>query len=80
MLIDMSNNFFKRGAPLKAEITNGKCPTCHQVTMLVSVARDFYRCITCGSDLEQKINGIIKYIPLNVRPHIPENKPDIKNG
>ena len=76
----MLNNFFKKGAPLKAELTNGKCPTCHQVTMLVSVSRDFYRCITCGSDLEQKINGIIKYIPLNVRPHIPENKPDIKNG
>ena len=76
----MSNNFFTKGSPLKAEITNGKCPTCHQVTMLVSVARDFYRCITCGSDLEQKVNGIIKYIPLNVRPHIPENKPERKNG
>jgi len=76
----MSNNFFTKGPPLRAEITNGKCPTCHQATILVSVARDFYRCITCGSDLEQKINGIIKYIPLNVRPHIPENKPDIKNG
>ena len=76
----MLNNFFKKGARLKAEITNGKCPTCHQVTMLVSVARDFYRCITCGSDLEQKVNGIIKYIPLNVKPHIQENKPEIKNG
>ena len=76
----MLNNFFIKGARLKAEITNGKWPTCHQVTMLVSVARDFYRCITCGSDLEQKVNGIIKYIPLNVKPHIPEKKPEIKNG
>ena len=32
-------------------------------TMLVSITKDFYRCITCGSDLEQKINGVIKYIP-----------------
>ena len=31
--------------------------------MLVSLTRDFYRCITCGSDLEQKINGVIKYMP-----------------
>ena len=31
--------------------------------MLISVTKDFYRCITCGSDLEQKINGVIKYIP-----------------
>jgi|TARA_R100001530_G_scaffold91967_1_gene63922 tRNA(Ile2) C34 agmatinyltransferase TiaS len=76
----MSNNFFTKGSPLKAEVTNGKCPTCQQYTMLVSLTRDFYRCITCGSDLEQKINGIIKYIPLNVKPYVPENKPEIKNG
>ena len=31
--------------------------------MLISLTKDFYRCITCGSDLEQKINGVIKYIP-----------------
>ena len=76
----MSNNFFKRGRPLKAELTNGNCPTCHQYTMLVSVTRDFYRCITCGADLEQKINGVIKYIPFIVKPHVPEHKPEIKNG
>ena len=32
-------------------------------TMLVSVTPDFYRCITCGSDLRQHINGKISYIP-----------------
>ena len=31
--------------------------------MLVSLTKDFYRCITCGADLEQKINGVIKYMP-----------------
>jgi len=76
----MSNNFFTKGSPLKAEVTNGKCPTCQQYTMLVSLTRDFYRCITCGADLEQKINGVIKYIPFNVKPYVPENKPEIKNG
>jgi len=32
--------------------------------MLVSLTRDHYRCITCGSDLEQKVNGVIKYMPV----------------
>jgi hypothetical protein len=33
-------------------------------TMLVSMTRDHYRCVTCGSDLEQKVNGVIKYMPI----------------
>ena len=31
--------------------------------MLVGVTRRFYRCMTCGSDLEQYVNGKISYIP-----------------
>jgi len=76
----MSNNFFTKGPTFKPEVTTGRCPTCHELTMLVSLTRDFYRCITCGADLEQKINGKISYIPMNVKPHIPEEKPDITNG
>ncbi len=45
------------------EIVNGICPTCEEYTMLVGVTRSFYRCITCGSDLEQYVNGVISYIP-----------------
>jgi len=48
---------------LKTEIVNGTCPTCTCDTLLVSVARDCFRCITCGSDLKQHINGKISYIP-----------------
>ena len=33
-------------------------------TMLVSLTKDHYRCITCGSDLEQKINGKISYMTI----------------
>ena len=47
----------------KAEIVTGKCPTCEESTMLVSIATDYYRCMTCGADLEQHINGKISYIP-----------------
>ena len=55
-------NYFKK-EHLNPEITHGVCPTCEMPTMLVSLTRDHYRCITCGSDLEQKVNGVIKYIP-----------------
>ena len=32
--------------------------------MLVSVATDYYRCVTCGTDLQQHINGKITYLPI----------------
>ena len=48
---------------LKAEIVNGTCPTCSQNTLLVSLTPELYRCITCGADLKQHINGKISYIP-----------------
>ena len=32
-------------------------------TMLVGLTRQYYRCITCGADLEQFVNGKISYIP-----------------
>ena len=46
-----------------AEIVNGKCPTCTEFTMLVGVSNDFYRCMNCGADLQQHINGKITYLP-----------------
>jgi|TARA_Y100000817_G_C16744084_1_gene493850 ribosomal protein S27E len=53
---------------LKAEIVNGKCPTCKENTILISLTPDFYRCITCGADLKQHINGKISYIPQSTNP------------
>ena len=47
----------------QAEIVNGKCPTCDEHTMLVGLTKEYYRCITCGADLEQYVNGKISYIP-----------------
>ena len=47
----------------KTEIVNGKCPNCNFDVVLISLASDHFRCTTCGSDLEQKINGKITYIP-----------------
>ena len=47
-----------------AEIVNGKCPTCSEYTMLVGLSKEFYRCMNCGSDLQQHINGKISYLPV----------------
>ena len=48
---------------IETEIVNGVCPTCTCATLLVSLARDHFRCITCGTDLKQQVNGKISYIP-----------------
>ena len=45
-----------------AKIVTGKCPDCRELTILVFLADDFYRCVNCGADLEQKVNGVIKYV------------------
>ena len=46
------------------EIVNGICPTCEEYTMLVGLTREYYRCVTCGTDLQQHINGKIVYLPV----------------
>ena len=53
----------KKLMKIHTEIVNGICPDCEEYTMLVGITRTFYRCMSCGSDLEQHVNGVIKYIP-----------------
>ena len=48
---------------ITAEIVNGIWPTCDEYTPLVGITKQYFRCLTCGSDLEQKVNGKISYIP-----------------
>jgi len=49
---------------IQAEVVNGKCPTCSEFTTLVGLDKAFYRCMNCGADLEQHINGKITYLPI----------------
>jgi uncharacterized protein (DUF983 family) len=49
---------------VEAEVVNGKCPTCNQFTMLVGLTPELFRCMNCGSDLQQHINGKITYLPV----------------
>ena len=49
---------------INAEIVNGTCPHCKHDTVLVSVWTNcIYRCMTCGFDVRQMVNGKISYIP-----------------
>ena len=54
---------FGKGFNLKAEVTNGDCPLCEAKTVFVSIYQNVYRCMACGGDTEQKVNGVISYIP-----------------
>ena len=60
---------------ITAEIVNGICPTCEEYTPLVGIPKQFFRCLTCGSDLEQKVNGVISYIP-HLHNHTLQSKLD----
>ena len=50
---------------LTSQIVTGKCPECRSETLLVSFEPYLYRCVNCGYDLEQKVNGVIKYVIAN---------------
>jgi hypothetical protein len=34
----------------------------------VGITQEFYRCMTCGSDLKQHVNGKISYLPVIYPP------------
>jgi uncharacterized protein (DUF983 family) len=53
---------------VSAEVVNGKCPTCDEYTMLVGLTPELYRCMNCGSDLQQHVNGKITYLPVMTAP------------
>jgi len=53
---------------VSAEVVNGQCPTCDEYTMLVGLTPELYRCMNCGSDLQQHVNGKITYLPVITTP------------
>ena len=69
---------FKNLQLSKTEVVQGVCPTCTERTMLISLTKEIYRCITCGGELRQYINGKISYIPTTDMQK--DIKIDSKNG
>ena len=54
---------FGSGLEINTQVVNGKCPYCTTDGIFISLHKTIYRCVTCGSDIEQKVNGKISYIP-----------------
>ena len=75
MVAPSMNKFFKKAyIKLKPEIASGVCPHCEDISSFVSIVNDNYRCMNCGFDVEQKVNGVIRYLPLG-QDKIIENEP-----
>ena len=53
---------------VSAEIVKGICPTCEEDTTLVGLTPELFRCMNCGSDLQQHVNGKITYLPVMTTP------------
>ena len=70
----------KKTIRFQTEIVNGVCPNCEELTMLVGITPEMYRCISCGSDLQQHINGKISYIPALTGKTLQSKVEDYFNG
>ena len=62
------------GMKFVTEIDTGDCPYCNVKTMLVNIDKNIYRCVNCGEDVEQKVNGVIKYMKMKD----PEERMELK--
>ena len=69
---------FGKAVDIAAQVTGGVCPTCTNETMFISLSPEIYRCINCGSDCRQYINGSIKYLPFGCK--LPDEKIDVKSS
>ena len=76
-MVRRSMSKFFRGSFLriKPEVAPGICPHCEEMSSFVSIVRDNYRCMNCGFDVEQKVNGVIRYLPLS-NDTVIENGPE----
>ena len=55
---------------INPEIAPGVCPHCEEKSTFVSVFNERYRCMNCGFDVEQKVNGAIRYLPVGSDIHL----------
>jgi len=63
---------------VSAEVVKGICPTCEEDTMLVGLTNELYRCMNCGADLQQHVNGKISYLPVIATPLDKDIMPFVK--
>ena len=53
-----------KAVAFQTEVVKGQCPSCKLFTTLVGITSQFFRCMECGADLEQHVNGKISYLPV----------------
>jgi len=70
---------FGSGLEINTQVVNGKCPYCTTDGIFISLHKTIYRCVTCGSDIEQKVNGKISYIPYGKNIVLMDTR-DLPNG
>ena len=69
MVMDKKNKKLFSDIIKKAKMVDGVCPHCTSHTLLISIVNDFYRSLTCGGDIEQKVNGKISYLPIQLQEY-----------
>ena len=79
-MTNSGKDIFGKGFDIKTEVTNGRCPVCKTPTVFVSLYKNFYRCMNCGGDTEQKVNGVISYIPSAIAGSKPPVLKVVTNG
>ena len=67
---NMSKFFRTTKLKISPEVAPGVCPHCEEPSTFISVFKDLYRCMNCGFDVEQKINGAIRYLPIGGEVHL----------
>ena len=60
----MSKLFKRKFIKFRPEITPGVCPHCELPASFISIVNDHYKCMNCGEEVKQEINGVIRYLPL----------------
>ena len=65
---------------LETELVTGHCPECELDTILVGIQHSYYRCTNCGEDIEQKVNGVIRYMKVDKNTKIALRHLDDSDG
>ena len=65
---------------LNTELVTGHGPSWELDTILVGIQQTFYRCTNCGDDIEQKVNGVIRYMKVNKDTKMKLRELDDTNG
>ena len=73
----MTEKKSKTNFKFQTEIVTGTCDACKLHTLLVGIDGTFFRCISCGEDLEQKVNGVIKYLKVDKNTDLTTNGKEV---